>query len=516
MEFSEDQGRAVAAVGRHLALVGVDIEGGTATPRETDTDTQAETIAVLGRAGSGKTVLLAHLAQRLKAAGLDAISAEYEPGRRRRRRSFAVLAPTNKAASVLRARGVPATTVHRVLYVPKYDPEFEKVAKWLTDADAPRPQVDRLDEAALERARLSFVTHGSVPAALAAAGLSGSDFIDGWVRRDEALDVGLVDEASMLDDRLFADLREIFGMLILFGDPAQLAPVGQSGAMAFDALPEPRKISLARIHRQAAGNPILDLAHAVQDEGIDFAAFERMLAETAARDDRVVVAQRADADLMTRSPMLCWRNATRVRLIAAFRAAHGAAPDALSPGEPLICDGIELPLKHRKKRIDLETRGLVKGAQVIYLGEGRKGGFARLHVVGAEDPRVNAAAIIKIESPDAEEPFIPSAARMGAVFVHGAACTIHKAQGSQWPDVQIFAPDLFAAAQSGRSEAGVALWRRLAYVAITRAQERLLWVTRWRMARPERPLGVEDLLGLMAGGESGSGPDRAPMLREVP
>lgn len=505
MEFSEDQGRAVAALRGHLAKVGVDLDAGMASPRETDTDTQAETVAVLGRAGSGKTVLLAHLAQQLKAAGLDAISADYEPGRKRRRRSFAVLAPTNKAASVLRARGVPATTVHRVLYVPKYDPAFETVAKWLTDPDAPHPQVERLDEAGLERARLSFAQHGSVPAALAAAGLSGSDFIQGWVRRDEALDVGLVDEASMLDDRLFADLREIFGMLVLFGDPAQLAPVGQSGAMAFDALPEPRKIGLSRIHRQARGNPILDLAHAVQDESVDFAAFERLVAETAARDDRVVVAQRADADLMTRSPMLCWRNNTRVRLIAAFRAAQGAAPDALSPGEPLICDGIELPLKHRKKRIDLEARGLVKGAQVVYLGEGRKGGFARLHVVGAEDPRVNAAAIIKIESPDAEEPFIPSAARMGAVFVHGAACTIHKAQGSQWPEVQVFAPDLFAAAQSGRSEAGVALWRRLAYVAITRAQERLFWVTRWRMGRPARPLGVDDLLGLMAGVDGGVG-----------
>jgi exodeoxyribonuclease-5 len=84
---------------------------------------------------------------------------------------------------------------------------------------------------------------------------------------------------------------------------------------------------------------------------------------------------------------------------------------------------------------------------------------------------------------------------MGAVFVHGAACTIHKAQGSQWPEVQVFSPDLFAAAQSGRMEAGVPLWRRLAYVAVTRAQERLIWVDRWRMSRPRSPLGVTDLLG---------------------
>jgi exodeoxyribonuclease-5 len=95
--------------------------------------------------------------------------------------------------------------------------------------------------------------------------------------------------------------------------------------------------------------------------------------------------------------------------------------------------------------------------------------------------------------PDEEEPFIPHAARMGAAFLHGAAVTIHKAQGSQWPVVQVFAPDLFAAARVGRMEAGLPLWKRLAYVAITRAEERLLWVTRYRLARPEHPLGIADL-----------------------
>ena len=54
-------------------------------------------------------------------------------------------------------------------------------------------------------------------------------------------------------------------------------------------------------------------------------------------------------------------------------------------------------------------------------------------------------------------------------------------------------PDLYAAAQSGRSEAGVPLWKRLAYVAITRAQTRLFWVVRNRLARPAGPLTVEDL-----------------------
>ena len=130
---------------------------------------------------------------------------------------------------------------------------------------------------------------------------------------------------------------------------------------------------------------------------------------------------------------------------------------------------------------------------MIYLEPGRKAGFSRLHVLGAEDPQVSAASIVKIEMPDEEEPFIPFAARMGATFLHGAAVTIHKAQGSQWETVQVFAPDLFVAARVGRIEAGQPLWKRLAYVAITRAQNRLIWVVRNRLSKPTYELRIDDL-----------------------
>ena len=494
LSFSADQAEAFDRLTTAFAGQGIDLANGTLTPLA---DGKASVLAVVGKAGSGKTMLLAEVYRGLKAAGVEVISGDYEGRRRKDRRTLAILAPTNKAASVLRLRGVPATTIHRILYTPLYDPQYEKIAEWLAGTGT-RPVVDSLGIAgltdfALDRAQAFYAQVASIPGALAAAGLKGSDFIKGWKRREEPLDVGLVDETSMLDARALDDLREIFPTLVLFGDPAQLAPVGASGEMVFDKLPEGRTLTLSRIHRQAEDNPILDLAHALSDERLGFDAFERLVADRARADDRVVWAERVEADLMARSPVLVWRNATRVRLIQAFRNAYGAPADQLLPGEPLICDGIELPLKHRKKRIDLEARGLIKGAQVIYLGEGNRPGFAKLHVVGAEEPQVSAASIIKIEMPDEEEPFIPSAATMGAAFLHGAAVTIHKAQGSQWDEVQVFAPDIMAAAQSGRSEAGVPLWKRLAYVAITRAQTRLRWVVRNRLALPSVPLGVEDL-----------------------
>ena len=487
--FSDDQAEAYDRLAAAFVGAGIDLSEAELSPMA---EGRTSVLAVVGKAGSGKTMLLAELYRGLKAAGVEVISGDYEGRKRKDRRTLAILAPTNKAASVLRLRGVPATTIHRILYTPVYDPEYEKIAEWLAGTGT-RPSVEGLTEVALDRAYAFYQQVASIPGALAAAGLKGSDFIKGWKRREEPLDVGLVDESSMLDERQFEDLREIFPTLVLLGDPAQLAPVGQSGEMVFDKLSESRKLVLHRIHRQTEDNPILDLAHALADDRLGFEDFEALVQEKARGDDRVVWAERVEAGLMARSPVLVWRNATRVRLIQAFRNAYGAPEDQLLPGEPLICDGIELPLKHRKKRIDLEARGLIKGAQVIYLGEGNREGFARLHVVGAEEPQVSAASIIKIEKPDEEEPFIPHAARMGAAFLHGAAVTIHKAQGSQWEEVQVFAPDLYAAAQSGRMEAGLPLWKRLAYVAITRAQHRLYWVVRNRLARPAAPLSIDDL-----------------------
>lgn len=489
LSFSDDQAVAYDSITEMLGQVGIDLDQGLLTPKATD---KARVMAVTGKAGSGKTLLLAELTKALKEAGAEIVSGDYESRKLRDRRSIAILAPTNKAASVLRLRGVPATTIHRILYTPVYDPEYEKIAQWLSE-DGPRPEIEGLTDQALDRAHAFFQNNKSIPGALASAGLRGSDFITGWKRREEPLDIGLVDEASMLDDRQFEDLQEIFPTLLLFGDPAQLPPVNQSGAMVFDKLPDEQRLNLSRIHRQDADNPILDLAHALADPQLEFHDFERMVEEKAAQDDRVIWGQRVESDLMARSPVLVWRNATRIRLINAFRNVYGAPEDALLAGEPLICDGLELPMKHRKKRLDLEARGLIKGAQVVYLGEGRKPGFSRLHVVGAEEPQVSAASIVKIEKPDEEEPFIPFAARMGATFLHGAAVTIHKAQGSQWDTVQVFAPDLYAAARMNRTEAGQPLWKRLTYVAITRAAERLHWVVRARLSKPDTPLQVDDL-----------------------
>ena len=488
--FSGDQNKAYNEVVSTLRLSGIDLEEAKLSSKS---DRQSSLLGIIGRAGTGKTLLISKLFEALKLSGINIITGDYESKRLRTERSLSILAPTNKAASVLRSKGVPATTLHRILYTPIYDPEYEKIAEWLVGNSA-RPENENFEKSILDRIFEFYKTNKSIPGALASAGLKGSDFIQGWKRREEPLDVGFVDEASMLDNQQFEDLKEIFSNLILFGDPAQLAPINQSGSMVFDKIPDKRKCFLRQIHRQQNDNPILELASKLQDPSIDFLAFDQMVKEVSTSDERVVYSQRVNIDLMAFSPVLVWRNSTRIRLISAFREAHSITETELVPGEPLICDGIELPLKHRKKRIDLEARGLIKGAHVIYLGPGRKPGFSKLHIIGSDDPQVSAASIVKIEKPDVEEPFIPFAARMGATFLHGSAVTIHKSQGSQWEQVQVISSDLAVASNTGRIESGQPLWKRLTYVAITRAQHQLNWVTRNRLSKPKIPLDTKKLI----------------------
>ena len=252
--FSGDQTKAYNEVVSNLKLSGIDLSEKKLSKKPSR---QASLLSIIGKAGTGKTLLIAKLFEALKSSGVNIITGDYESKKLRTERSLSVLAPTNKAASVLRSKGVPATTLHRILYTPIYDPEYEKIAEWLVRS-SDKPTILGLTEEALRRAYDFFQANKSIAGAMAAAGLRGSDFITGWKRREEPLDIAFLDEASMLDDRQFEDLQEIFSTLILFGDPAQLAPVSQSGKMVFDEMKATQIVKLKRVHRQSADNPILE------------------------------------------------------------------------------------------------------------------------------------------------------------------------------------------------------------------------------------------------------------------
>ena len=169
LALSDDQAGAYDAVADMLRGAGIDLDDALLTPPKSST---TSVMAITGKAGSGKTLLLAELYKALEAAGVEIVSGDYESRKKRDKRTLAILAPTNKAASVLRFRGVPATTIHRILYTPVYDPEYERIAEWLA-GNGERPEVEGLTELALDRAYGFYQNNKSIPGALAAAGLRG-------------------------------------------------------------------------------------------------------------------------------------------------------------------------------------------------------------------------------------------------------------------------------------------------------------------------------------------------------
>ena len=138
--YSADQSAALEQVQEILLNAGVDLNSKTSSQIN---ENSKSLIAVIGRAGSGKTMLLTDLVARVKESGVRLILPDYFKVDKENRRTLSILAPTNKAASVLRNRGVPATTIHRVLYTPLYDPEYEKIADWLVDGGK-KPVVKKL------------------------------------------------------------------------------------------------------------------------------------------------------------------------------------------------------------------------------------------------------------------------------------------------------------------------------------------------------------------------------------
>ena len=85
LTFSDDQADAFDRVTAALLGHGIDLAEGTTLPMA---EGKASVLAVVGKAGSGKTMLLAELYRALKAAGLDVVSGDYEGRRRKDRRTL--------------------------------------------------------------------------------------------------------------------------------------------------------------------------------------------------------------------------------------------------------------------------------------------------------------------------------------------------------------------------------------------------------------------------------------------
>ena len=147
---------------------------------------------------------------------------------------------TGKAASVLRRKGITAYTIHQSIYgrplvdESKINLLMSKIAQQETAGDP------NIASSIRELKRLLQPSFGLKSIDAKASGCS----------------LILVDECSMIDEKLYFDLLQ-FGIPVIFtGDPAQLPPIGKSAGL----IERTPNVLLTHIHRQAKDNPILELA----------------------------------------------------------------------------------------------------------------------------------------------------------------------------------------------------------------------------------------------------------------
>lgn len=159
-------------------------------------DSDEQTLTLGGLAGTGKTTIIRELSNRED-----------------RMMGASICAFTGKAASVLRSKGLRATTIHQLIY-----------------------DVFRNKDGTLS------VT------------LKDPDTIPG--------DFFVVDESSMVSTDIYRDLLRLDRKILWVGDHGQLEPVGDNPNLMADP-----NIRLEHIHRQALASPILNFAHFVRAGG---------------------------------------------------------------------------------------------------------------------------------------------------------------------------------------------------------------------------------------------------------
>lgn len=255
-------------------------------------------------------------------------------------------------------------------------------------------------------------------------------------------DLVVIDECSMVGDRLGEDLLSFGTKVLVLGDPAQLPPVRGEG---FFTRVEP-DFMLTEIHRQAADSPIIRMSMEVR-EG-------RRLQRGAYGDSRVIdVSALGQRVVMGADQVLVGRNATRRTVNAKVRRLLGRDPSGPQVEDRLVC------LKNSKDK-GLLNGGLWRVSEVREWCEGKVGlGVESLDIKGRKADVAVPEAFFTGREED-----VPYPVRKGAEeFTYGYALTVHKAQGSQWDDVLLI--DESATFRQDRA--------RHLYTGLTRAAQRV-------------------------------------------
>jgi exodeoxyribonuclease V alpha subunit len=283
---------------------------------------------------------------------------------------------------------------------------------------------------------------------LGAQGTSGS-FARGHMWPLDA-DLVVVDEVSMLDVELASALVEACAdgtRVLLVGDPAQLPSIG-AGRVLGDVLDSAvlPVTSLTRLHRQAEGGAIAQLAAAIR--GGELPRVDDPTREV------VVVLARDSGDAAHRVVQLVTDSIPRALSIPPAEV-QVVTPVHRGPAGTVA---LNQALKTELNPGPGEHGGFDVGDRVVATANHLDFGFANGEVGVVLEPADHGGLVVGFATGPVN---VPSTALSD--LRHGWAITVHRAQGSEWPGVVAVLP----------GDATGMLSRPLVYTAFTRARRHL-------------------------------------------
>lgn len=383
MEFSPTQDRAMLKVKRWL-----------------DDPSGPQVFHFFGFAGTGKTTLAKHLSE-----GVDG--------------KVIFAAFTGKAAHVLRQKGCDgASTIHSLIY---HSREKNKEALKQIEASLIQTKQELRAEGATDAVIKDHPDVKKLEELLKKEEENSDQPFFVLNHDSEVKDAKLVviDECSMVDDRMGSDLLSFGTKILVLGDPAQLPPVGGAGYFTENVTPD---VMLEEIHRQAGESPIIRMATEVRNQrplkigdwGDGCYVYET---GTILEPER----------MMSFDQIIVGKNKTRAASNRKMRVLHGFHGEYPNIDDKIVC------LKNNHEL------GLLNGA-IFFVSR----------IEGIMDRKVHMSirpedSMISIDVASHEHYFLGVEEELkwfekgeAQSFDYGYALTCHKSQGSQWKDVCVF------------------------------------------------------------------------------
>ncbi|AKM81319.1 MAG: hypothetical protein UT13_C0001G0358 [Candidatus Pacebacteria bacterium GW2011_GWF2_38_9] len=281
--------------------------------------------------------------------------------------------------------------------------------------------------------------------------------IIGWKNKEELkVDLIIIDEASMVDQKIWLDLLSYNIPILAVGDHGQLPPVnGQFNLM------ENPEIKLEEIHRQVADNPIIKLSIEARKYGRikvgNYGKGVRKLSKNDPESQEIIenYLQQYNQDTL----ILCGYNNTRIKLNNYLRTLLGFESALPQAGDRVIC--------LRNKQQKAIFNGMLGTLQRIVSQDEN---FYEVKILfDDEEQDFEGLAVKKQFGSTTSLNFgkeLRALTLKAELFDFAYALTVHKAQGSQASRVILF--------EERFKQMSDLDWRRWLYTAVTRAEDELI------------------------------------------